>query len=212
MTSREDQPVTRWWWVRHAPVEWAGKRIYGQEDLDADVSNTDSFAFIADRLPQGAVTICSNLTRTHQTLDAIKQGGAAHLPTPHVDADLAEQSFGHWEGRTWNELEAENDPHLKEFWTNPYYNAPPGGESFHTMAARAGQAIERLSETHAGRDIVCVAHAGTIRAALVLAMGLELAPEKTFAFFVDNTTLTRIDKVGDIWRIEGVGISHPKSP
>jgi hypothetical protein len=31
--------VTRWWWVRHAPVPNPERRCYGQSDMDCDVSN-----------------------------------------------------------------------------------------------------------------------------------------------------------------------------
>ncbi|OFX14024.1 MAG: hypothetical protein A2516_05445 [Alphaproteobacteria bacterium RIFOXYD12_FULL_60_8] len=200
--------TTRWWWVRHAPVEWAGKRIYGQADLDADTSDTAAFSALATHLPRGAAVVCSHLKRTHQTLTALQGGGAAHLSPPLVEPDLAEQSFGDWEGSTWAELEATGDPYLAQFWTQPYALAPPGGESFRQMIARAAAAIERLTQEHQGRDIVSVAHAGTIRAALALALGLTEEPEKTFAFYIDNTTLTRIDHEGGNWRIASVGVGH----
>ena len=33
--------VTRWWWVRHAPVPNPEGRCYGQFDKDCDVSNEE---------------------------------------------------------------------------------------------------------------------------------------------------------------------------
>ena len=35
--------VTRWWWVRHAPVPNPERRCYGQSDKDCDVSNEELF-------------------------------------------------------------------------------------------------------------------------------------------------------------------------
>ena len=35
--------VTRWWWVRHAPVPNPEARCYGQSDKDCDVSNRALF-------------------------------------------------------------------------------------------------------------------------------------------------------------------------
>jgi len=57
---------------------------------------------------------------------------------------------------------------------------------------------------HAGRDIIAVAHGGTIRAALALALGLE--PEAALAFTIENCPITRIDHVngpgvGNDWRV-----------
>ena len=58
---------------------------------------------------------------------------------------------------------------------------------------RTAAAVERLTEAHRGRDIVCVAHGGTIRAAL--AMALDLGPAGALAFTIDNVSLTRIDRI-----------------
>src|ERR1700730_13422959 len=47
--------VTRWWWVRHAPVPNPEARCYGQSDKDCDVSNQALFEHQARLLPKGAV-------------------------------------------------------------------------------------------------------------------------------------------------------------
>ena len=31
--------VTRWWWIRHAPVVGTHGKVYGQMDVDCDVSD-----------------------------------------------------------------------------------------------------------------------------------------------------------------------------
>jgi alpha-ribazole phosphatase len=62
------------------------------------------------------------------------------------------------------------------------------------------RAIHQLVETHCGRDIIAVAHGGTIRAALALA--LDLHPEAALALTIENCSLTRID------RIDGPGMGH----
>jgi len=61
---------TRWWWIRHAPVP-DSFRIYGQSDVDCDVSSAEVFAALANELPQDAVWLTSNLNRTRQTAAAI---------------------------------------------------------------------------------------------------------------------------------------------
>ena len=45
--------VTRWWWIRHAPVPDGGC-IYGQRDLSADCTDSAAFACRAASLPAGA--------------------------------------------------------------------------------------------------------------------------------------------------------------
>ncbi|HEY6334366.1 MAG TPA: histidine phosphatase family protein, partial [Alphaproteobacteria bacterium] len=64
--------VTRWWWIRHAPVTTDGGRIYGQTDIECDVSDRASFAALAARLPRGALWVSSNLKRAYLTAAAIR--------------------------------------------------------------------------------------------------------------------------------------------
>ena len=97
--------TTRWWWVRHAPVVGHGGRIYGQDDLDCDCSDTLTFESLARLLPPNSVWVTSHLRRTQQTARSIH----AHLPgeapaAPLVEPDLAEQHFGDWQGLTHDEL------------------------------------------------------------------------------------------------------------
>ena len=86
---------------------------------------------------------------------------------------------------------------------------PPEGESFVDVIERASGAIARRTAQHAGSDIVAVAHGGTIRAALALALGLD--PEHALAFSIDNLSITRIDHVdgparGGAWRVAAVNL------
>jgi alpha-ribazole phosphatase len=207
--------LTRWWWVRHAPVTVNEGRCYGQTDHPADCSNEAAFAGLARRLPKGAVWVTSTLKRTHMTAAGIVRAG---LPGPDpipgpgvvVEPDLAEQHFGEWQGHTYAELAQRNGNAWPRFWMAPAHEAPPGGESFVSLLARAQPAILRLSAAYAGRDIIAVTHGGTIRAALALALGL--APETALALSIDNLSLTRIEHFPDAsashaWRVTAV--NHP---
>jgi alpha-ribazole phosphatase len=198
--------TTRWWWIRHAPVTSDGGRIYGQSDIDCDVSDRAAFAALAASLPQHAVWVVSNLKRTQMTARAIREAGLA-APEPIVEPDLAEQHFGVWQGRIRAEIYAERHD-WRGFWLAPARTAPPGGESFVDLMRRSGRAILRLNERHGGRDIVAIAHGGTIRAALALALRLD--PEVALAFSSDNLALTRLDHIaehgGEAWRVGGVNL------
>jgi alpha-ribazole phosphatase len=196
--------ATRLWWVRHAPVAHNG-RIYGQSDLACDCSETALFTGLAETLPHDAVWVTSNLRRTHETASAIIRAGlSGPQPIPGPDtiqlADLAEQNFGDWQGLTYEELQASRAGDFHRFWHAPAREAPRGGESFVEVIERVSAAIHCLVETHPGRDIIAVAHGGTIRAALALALGLD--PEAALAFSIENCSITRID------RIDGPGMGH----
>lgn len=194
------RPVTKWWWVRHAPVGTAqAKSITGQSDVDADISDTASFQALAPRLPRNAVWLTTPLKRTAQTAEALWAAGAERVQ-PLVEPTLMEQNFGDWTGSTWDAI-GEAHP----FWDAPATTAPPGaaGESFADLCARVAHRTESLSQEFAGRDLVCVAHAGTIRAAVALALGLS--PDQALGLDVHNMSLTRLDDLGaGNWRVVGV--------
>ena len=201
--------VTRWWWIRHAPVRDGG-RIYGQSDLPCDCGDAAVFAGLAAELPAGAVWVTSNLIRTTQTAEAILAADPGKFAGVEADAlsELAEQHLGEWQGLDRKAFYAERKAGTHAFWFAPADERPPGGESFTDLVQRVAPAIARLSAQHRGRDIVAVTHGGTIRAALGLALGL--APQAALAFSTDNCSLTRLDHLSaddggpGLWRVVAV--------
>ena len=201
--------VTAWWWVRHAPVIGANGRLYGRRDLEADCNDGATFRWLAETLPRQAVWITSNLSRTHQTAAAILEASGEAAPPAIAEPDLAEQHFGDWQGLTYDEVLRRDEGAGHRFWLAPASVTPPGGESFTEVVERVGAAVDRLSTAHAGRDVIAVAHGGTIRAALCQALGL--APEGALAFSVANCSLTRLERIsgtdgGTAWRVVCVNV------
>ena len=215
MTTTASTTTTRWWWVRHAPVTANDGCVYGNTDMPCDTDNEAVFKGLAARLPKDAVWITSTLKRTHQTAAAIVRAG---LPGPDpipgpgvvVEPQLNEQSFGEWHGKRYVDLPRLLGEAYHRFWIAPVSMAPKGGESFLDLLARIRPAIRRLDEDYAGRDIIAVAHGGTIRAAL--AEALDLSPETALAFKIENCSLTCIvrhrDSVnGHPWQVVAVNQS-----
>jgi alpha-ribazole phosphatase len=210
--------VTRWWWIRHAPVTGHGGRIYGQEDYPADVSDIATFAALAALLPARPVWVTSHLRRTHETanaiLSALTSNGDAASPSRVIERDIAEQHVGAWHGLTNDELSALRGIAQNGFELWPAGERPPEGESFLDVIARVGPAVTRLTREHRGRDIVAVAHAGSIRAALAFALGIEA--ERVMSFAIDNCSLTRLDHIDDsersAWRVVAVNLPPKGSP
>jgi alpha-ribazole phosphatase len=161
---------------------------------------------IAERLPQDAVVLSSPLRRCRQTLAAIRES-ADRLAPEQLVQELVEQDFGAWEGRDPAALPWPRDAGLKEMAAF----APPDGENFSAMASRVGGAIERLTRRFEGKQVLVCAHAGSIRAALVLAMG---APEACgLAFDIRPISLTRLTAFGHQgWRIDTVNETPVESP
>jgi len=196
--------VTRWWWVRHAPLALPPGTIAGRMDAAVDLSDTDMIAAAGGVLPTGAVWLTTNLTRTIQSAAALAPTQAT-ICVP----DLTEQDFGSWQGRTHAAIWDDDQSAAETFWQDPALNSPPGGEAFADLCQRVAAAIQRETETHAGRDIVMVGHAGPIRAALALALGIT--PSAVLSVSVDHWHLFRFDHVGldngpGQWRLIGANI------
>ena len=193
--------ATRWWWVRHAPVREDGGCIYGQKDLGCDTSDRVVFEAVGKILPRNAVWYASSLKRTHQTADAI---WAAGFPKPEKmphEAAFAEQHLGEWQGMDRAAFLASRP--TGSHWFADINEPAPGGESCMDLYTRVRGAIERLNTEHAGRDVIAVAHGGTIKAAIGLALGHQ--PEKGLVFDIDNCSVTRLDHLASAnhngWRL-----------
>ncbi len=146
------------------------------------------------------------LRRTVQTLETIRAHHTLSVtwPAAVVEADLIEQHFGTWQGMSNAEVNASRSGPFARFWLAPADERPPGGESFIQLVDRVRAALTRQTEQHMGHDIVAVAHGGTIRAAISVALGID--PETALQFKVDNLSVTRLDHIAPVhadpvWRV-----------
>jgi broad specificity phosphatase PhoE len=183
--------ATRWWWVRHAPVREDGGRIYGQKDIGCDTSDRVVMEAVGKILPRKAVWYASNLKRTHQTAEAIWAAGFPKPETLIQEAAFAEQNLGEWQGLNRAAFFASRPVEVGSYWFAPIDDPAPGGESFLDVYNRVKAAVDGINGAHAGRDVIVVAHGGTIKAAIGLALGGMV--EKGLAFAIDNCSVTRLD-------------------
>ena len=195
---------TRWWWIRHPPVKSTEDKIYGQQDVLADLTGCiRQIKKLSHNLPSMSINVTSDLKRALSTSAALESAGTVFNITEKEPA-FREQDFGNWSGLSWKEIsEKENNTSLAE-WLSPAYQRPPGGESFSDVITRVVPAIMRYNSAHIGRNIVATAHAGSIRAALAYALNLD--PERALSFSIDTLSLTRLDYIASssgegVWRI-----------
>lgn len=186
--------LVRWWWVRHAPVSATG--FCGWSDPQADLSDEQTLAMLRASLPDDAMLISSDLRRATATADVLARRSWIRA---EPSEELREQNFGDWEGRPYDD-----EPDLDSFWRDPSGVRPPGGESFADLCLRVGRHVVTQSRAADRQEIVAVAHAGAIRAALALA--LTLPPAIALSFEVAPLSLTRIDWLTEAktWRIGAV--------
>lgn len=187
----------RWWWVRHAPTRT--RAAIGWSDVAPDLGDAGALDRLARALPAAPV-VSSDLARARLTADRLARG----RPRLADEPGLREMNFGVWEGLAFDVIAARHPDDYAAFWANPGPARATGGEGFDDLAARVGAAIERLNGPEG--DIVAVAHAGAIHAALARAAGLSA--RQALAFRLDPLSLTRLDWLADAraWRVEGVNL------
>ena len=174
--------------VRHAPALHGG-RLCGRRDVPADTTETPAIAALRARLATTPpeLMLVSPARRCLWTACMLPMADHALRTDPR----LIEQDFGAWEGIPFADLPDLGPLPAQALATH----RPPGGESFTDMAARARPVFESAQ----GR-VAIVAHAGTVRAALTLAVG----PAAALAFAVAPLSLTILTRHGEQWRIDSV--------
>ena len=197
---------TRFFLIRHALVTPAARTIlYGSMDVELCAQTLEEevalYRWLAARLPAGASWVTSPLSRTKATAAAIFAAGYAEAPLAE-EAGLVEQHLGEWQGIRHEELVERLKHPAHPFWPHAGEEQPPGGEAFSEVVARVGEVLERTAASHAGRDVVMVAHGGSIRAAIAHAMGLT--PDQALCFSIRNLGLSRLVKQGGDWQVAGV--------
>ncbi|MBA2530917.1 MAG: bifunctional RNase H/acid phosphatase [Nocardioidaceae bacterium] len=112
-----------------------------------------------------------------------------------IEEDLAEASFGLWDGLTFSQV-AERFPAELEAWLGSSAVAPPGGESYDDVATRARTVLDDLLATYGGRTVLAVSHVTPIKMLTRLALDaplevvhrLQVAPASltTLAWWADG--------------------------
>ena len=182
--------ITQFWLIRHAPVD-GPRGVIHNIDAPADLGDTAALSRLRLLLPKTHVAVASPARRARDTADAL---GLVADPDPA----FGEQDFGRWTGRTHEDIRLESEAAYDDFWRAPATNRPPEGESFVAQIARVRDGI---AAQPAG-DVIVVAHAGTIRAALAVA--LDIPPDKALSFVIDPLSLTRLDRLDHGWRVVAV--------
>jgi broad specificity phosphatase PhoE len=170
--------------VRHGRTEAnAGRRLLGHLDLPLDDLGQRQAAALAAALGPVDRVVSSPLLRTRQTADRI-DGPIT------IDERFIELDYGRYDGLALVDV----PPEMWTRWRSDPDYAPPGGESLAALQARVSAALDDLAPLARTERIVVVAHVSPIKAAVIWALGVDLAV--TWRLFVTPASLTRI-RVGD---------------
>lgn len=178
--------------IRHAPAQTDG-RLCGRRDVAARLMDAKGLAHCRMALSGVRHVVASPALRCRQTAKALFPKHELSL-----DARLWEQDFGLEDGMLFTDL-PDLGPMTREALSE---RRAPQGESFADMVARATPALEGLSAM-AEKDgpLAVVAHAGTVRAALALALGTVPA---ALGFEIAPLSLTRLRCLPGAFSIIGV--------
>jgi alpha-ribazole phosphatase len=174
--------------VRHGRTDWNdAKRLQGHADVPLNAAGRRQARWVARRLAGDVIhaVYSSDLCRARETAElAVAGRGLAVVTEPR----LRELDFGRWEGRVYDEIQADFAGHVLAWERDPANVAPPGGETLAELTERVAAALSDILKAHAGQTVLVVAHGGSIQALLCLAYGL--APRRHWQFRVDSASVS----------------------
>jgi broad specificity phosphatase PhoE len=162
------------YFVRHGETDWnAERRLQGQLDIPLnDVgrrqaaqcgSTLRALMEARHRTPADFTFISSPLSRARETMEILR--GVLDVP-PHgyaTEPQLAELSFGRWEGMTYREIRAIDSSALAVRERDKWNFKTPDGESYADLLVRV-----RAWYASVEGDIIVAAHGGVARVLMVL--------------------------------------------
>lgn len=145
--------------IRHAPA-MTGGRLCGRTDVPAALPDDAAISPMRAAFPAPDHVWVSPALRCRQTLDALWPWAE-----PIEEPAFWEQDFGDWDGLPQAEVPDIGNLSSRELAAY----RPPRGESFGDLCQRVAPALLRAAAMPG--QVVIVAHAGVVRAALALAIG-----------------------------------------
>ena len=161
--------------IRHGETEWNKTgRFQGHSDVPLSAEGRAQAAALGRNLALDHVDAiyASDLTRAMETAAPLaKRFGLEVISDPL----LRELNFGAWEGRHFNDVNAENPNAMKNFYTDPEQADIPESEPFPEFQHRVAGRVREIVAQERGKRIVVVSHGASIRILLadILAMPIR---------------------------------------
>ena len=187
--------------IRHGETAWnVDTRLQGHLDIPLNDMGLRQAKNLARALSEREVVdaiYASDLSRAHATAQSIAQAMGRTVST-HVG--LRERHFGVFQGRTFDEVEAELPEHAWHWRKRtPDWAPPEGGESLLALRERIVSTVDELAARHAGQQIVLVAHGGVLDILYRAATRLDLQAPRTWQ--LTNTAVNRL-----LWTSQGLSL------
>jgi broad specificity phosphatase PhoE len=109
-----------------------------------------------------------------------------------IDSNWQEINFGDWEGKTAEQI---NSTSLMRFYQDPANNTPKNGENIELFLDRINLAWKSTTQSHKGKHILVITHAGIIRCLFNVFLCLPIT--KIFNIQVNYASLTSFQCIHD---------------
>jgi probable phosphoglycerate mutase len=204
-TERPPAPTRRTWMppslddatrlilVRHGETALTAQGRYsGRADVPLSEQGEAQAMAAAGRVAgisrEVAAVVTSPLSRCTRTAELIaaELGGVDVTVVP----ELIECDFGEWEGLTFAEAQ-ERWPDVMDAWLDSTSVAPPGGESFVAVAARARKAVATVLRAYPSSVVVVVSHVSPLK--LILRDALVADDAFLHRLFLDAAGVSTMD-------------------
>jgi probable phosphoglycerate mutase len=189
--------------VRHGETAWnVEHRLQGWTDIPLNAHGERQAQAVARALAgvHFDAIVSSPLQRAWATAQAV----AAGRPVAQ-EPRLRERHHGDLQGMTRTDIAAAYPSMAEALQAHRPDFLPPGGESIEGFAARVHAALSDLSQRHAGRTVLAVAHGGVLDVAYRLATGQDLLSPRRQA--LPNAALNWLLADYQGWRVEAFGLT-----
>ena len=149
--------------IRHGETEWNKTgRFQGHSDVPLSAEGRAQAAALGKNLVVDHVDAiyASDLTRAMETAAPLAQRFGLEVIS---DPLLRELNFGSWEGRNFNDVNAENPDAMKTFYNDPERVNIPDSEPFPEFQRRVAGRVREIVAQERGKRIVIVSHGASIR-------------------------------------------------
>lgn len=173
--------------MRHGePV--GGSRYRGQmDDPLSDKGWSQMRAAVGHDHPW-EVIVTSPLARCQAFAEELSERSGIPL---EIEPRLKEIGFGAWQGKTQEEITQYDPGLIQRFYRDPMNNRPDDSEGLAEFRNRIVSAWNDILNLHAGKHLLIICHAGTIR--MVLAHILDIPLSNLFRIKVATAGITRIE-------------------
>ncbi len=178
--------------IRHTACEVEPGICYGQMNLGLKQHYEVAFENLTGQLPQTNCSIFSSpLDRCRLLAEYIQEKTKTQTPVEYCP-ELMELNFGDWEGKGWNEINAQE----LEAWMNDFVNLPiPNGESFTQLHGRVTQFLQTIARAKNKNPVLWITHAGVIRSVLCEVLGIPL--QNAFRLKIDYGSISVVHFYGE---------------